>query len=64
MPKPPEHEVMWIPESTSYELWTQGRRELLFQPGDEAAWLAWLETHRAFSFRGQGGSLNALKENR
>lgn len=64
MPKPPEHALMWIPESTSYELWTQGRRELLFQPGEEAAWLAWLETHRAFSFRGQSGSLNALKENR
>ncbi|HEY5001620.1 MAG TPA: hypothetical protein VII61_00610, partial [Ktedonobacteraceae bacterium] len=64
MPKPPAHVVMWIPESTSYELWTQGRRELLFQSGDEATWLAWLETHQAFSFRGQGGSLNALKENR
>lgn len=64
MPRPPAHAVMWISESASYEIWTQGRRELLFQLGDEATWLAWLETHQAFSFRGQGGSLNALKENR
>src|ERR1700674_4794742 len=63
MPKPPTHALVWIPESASYELWTQGRREFFFQASDEAPWLAWLETHLAFSFRGQKGPLNVLKEN-
>ncbi len=64
MPKPPTHALVWIPESASYELWTQGRREFFFQASDEAPWLAWLETHLAFSFRGQRGSLNVHKEKR
>jgi LuxR family maltose regulon positive regulatory protein len=64
MPKPPTHALVWIPASASYELWTQGRQEFFFQASDEAPWLAWLETHLAFSFRGQKGSLNVHKENR
>jgi LuxR family maltose regulon positive regulatory protein len=64
MPKPPTHALVWIPASASYELWTQGRLEFFFQASDEAPWLAWLETHLAFSFRGQRGSLNVHKENR
>ena len=64
MPKLPAHALVWRPESASYELWTQGRQEYSFQASEEARWLAWLETHLTFSFRGQKGSLNALKENR
>jgi LuxR family transcriptional regulator, maltose regulon positive regulatory protein len=64
MSRPPTHALVWMPENASYELWTQGRREFFFQAGDEALWLAWLETHQAFSFRGQKGHLNVLKENR
>ncbi|HEY0752728.1 MAG TPA: hypothetical protein VGD98_02020 [Ktedonobacteraceae bacterium] len=62
MPKPPTHALVWVSESASYELWTQGYWEFSFQASDEAQWLAWLETHLAFSFRGQGGHMNMLKE--
>nr|MDQ2716255.1 LuxR family transcriptional regulator [Chloroflexota bacterium] len=64
MPKPPTHALVWGSESASYELWTQGYREISFQASNEAQWLAWLETHLAFSFRGQGGHMNVLKESR
>jgi LuxR family transcriptional regulator, maltose regulon positive regulatory protein len=64
MPKPPTHALVWIPESASYEVWTQGHREPFVQASDEALWLAWLERHLAFSFRGQRGHLNVRKENR
>jgi LuxR family maltose regulon positive regulatory protein len=33
-------------------------------PGEEEAWLAWVSTHASFSFQGQAGRLNVLKETR
>ncbi|GLV55400.1 LuxR family transcriptional regulator [Dictyobacter sp. S3.2.2.5] len=33
-------------------------------PGDEGAWRAWLAAHSSFSFQGQHGRLNVLKEAR
>lgn len=63
MPKSPTHTLVWIPACAAYEYWTQGQRECSFQDGD-THWPTWLEAHPAFSFRGQRGHLNVLKENR
>ena len=59
MPKPSTHALVWIQERASYELWTQGQWERSFQASD-TQWLAWLETHMAFSFRGQSGHMSAV----
>lgn len=64
MPKPPTHELVWVSESASYELWKHDNREFSFQAGDDVQWQAWLETHMAFSFHGQAGHMNMLKERR
>jgi ATP/maltotriose-dependent transcriptional regulator MalT len=55
MGRAPLHALIWSKEQHLYELYTQGRLKLRFQPAEEAAWLAWL---------GKGGSLNVYLEKR
>ena len=53
-----------VQEQSLYELYTQDRLELRFQPADEAAWLAWLREATSFAFHGPSGSLNVYREAR
>jgi len=64
MPRLPLHALIWSPNQGFYELYTQGQLEQRFQPGDEAAWLAWLGEVSSFAFQGASGSLNVYQEAR
>jgi LuxR family maltose regulon positive regulatory protein len=62
MPKPAVHALIWSAEKQCYLLHTPDHPPLPILPGDEGAWHAWLTTHSSFSFQGQHGHLNVLKE--
>ncbi|GHO80951.1 LuxR family transcriptional regulator [Ktedonobacter sp. SOSP1-85] len=62
MPKPAAHALHWSPENQCYFLHTLNQPPLPLFPEDKGAWRAWLATHASFSFQGQHGHLNALKE--
>jgi len=64
MGRTPLHALTWSEEQHLYELYTQGRLKLRFQPAEEAAWLAWLGKATSFAFHGKGGSLNVYLEKR
>jgi LuxR family maltose regulon positive regulatory protein len=64
MPRLPLHALIWSRDQSLYELYTQGQLEQRFQPGDEAAWLAWLGGVSSFAFQGVSGSLNVYQEAR
>ncbi|HEX4716655.1 MAG TPA: LuxR family transcriptional regulator, partial [Ktedonobacteraceae bacterium] len=64
MSRAPLHALIWSKEQSLYELYTQGKLKLRFQPTDEAAWLAWLGSVSSFAFHGRGGSLNVYLEQR
>ncbi len=63
MPKAAQHALVWSPAQQTYLLQTAGDNASQVQ-ADEAAWLTWLANQRAFSFRGQQGQINLLKESR
>ncbi len=62
MPRSTIHALMWSAEHTCYELYTRGQLVQRFGPGDEELWLNWLDSQISFSFQGQAGRLNLLKE--
>ncbi|GHO56392.1 LuxR C-terminal-related transcriptional regulator [Ktedonobacter robiniae] len=62
MPKPAAHALLWSPENQCYLLHTLNQPPLPIFPEDKGAWRAWLATHSSFSFQGQYGHLNVLKE--
>jgi LuxR family maltose regulon positive regulatory protein len=64
MPKSPAHALIWSAENHLYVLHTPDHPPQLIFPGNEAVWCAWLTTHSSFSFQGQHGHLNVLKEAR
>jgi LuxR family maltose regulon positive regulatory protein len=64
MPRAPLHALTWSKEQRLYELSTQGRPKLRFQPTDEAAWQSWLGSATSFAFHGKRGSLNVYRERR
>jgi LuxR family transcriptional regulator, maltose regulon positive regulatory protein len=64
MSRAPLHALIWSKEQRCYELYTQGRLTLRFQPADEAAWLAWLREASSFAFHSARGSLNVYQEQR
>ncbi|QBD77653.1 transcriptional regulator [Ktedonosporobacter rubrisoli] len=64
MPKPPAHVLIWSAENGLYVLHTSGYPPQVLTPGNEDVWHAWLLTHVSFSFQGQHGHLNVLKETR
>src|ERR1051326_3464372 len=64
MPKIPRHALIWSAERSCYELHPADPHLPSVVPGEEEAWLAWLATHASFSFQGQVGRLNVLKESR
>ena len=64
MPRVPLHILTWSSEYHFYELYTQSHLEQRFRPGDEAAWLTWLDEATSFAFQGAAGNLNAYHEAR
>ncbi|GHO50540.1 AAA family ATPase [Ktedonospora formicarum] len=62
MPKLPAHVLLWSTEHHLYFLDTPNHPSQLIIPENEEAWRAWLMTHSSFSFQGQHGHLNVLKE--
>ena len=64
MPNVPTHALIWSRERGLYELRPADPHLSCVVPGEEEPWLAWLTTHSSFSFQGQAGRLNVLKEQR
>ncbi|GHO98151.1 helix-turn-helix transcriptional regulator [Reticulibacter mediterranei] len=64
MPKAATYVLIWQQEQHCYELYEQANRETPLLQGEGDAWFAWLATHTRFSFQGQAGQLNMLKEAR
>jgi ATP/maltotriose-dependent transcriptional regulator MalT len=64
MSRAPLHALTWSREQSLYELYTQGQLQQRFQPTNETAWLAWLDSATSFAFHGKGGSLNVYLERR
>jgi LuxR family maltose regulon positive regulatory protein len=64
MPRVPLHALIWSRDQGGYALYTQDRLVQQVQPGDEAAWLAWLREVSSFAFHGASGSLNVYLEAR
>lgn len=62
MPRVPLYALIWSRDQGCYALYMQDRLVQQVQPGDEAAWLAWLREVSSFAFRGVGGSLNVYLE--
>ncbi len=64
MPRVPLHALIWSRDQGCYALYMQDRLVQQVQPGDEAAWLAWLREVSSFAFHGASGSLNVYLEAR
>jgi len=64
MPRVPLHTLIWSRDQGCYALYMQDRLVQQVQPGDEAAWLAWLREVSSFAFHGASGSLNVYLEAR
>ena len=64
MPKVPTHALNWSAKRGRYELRPADPLLSSVVPGEEEPWFAWLTTHSSFSFQGQAGRLNVLKESR
>ncbi len=64
MPKVPTHALIWTASRGVYELRPADPLLPSVVPGEEEPWFAWLTTHASFSFQGQAGRLNVLKESR
>jgi LuxR family transcriptional regulator, maltose regulon positive regulatory protein len=64
MPRVPLHALTWSRDQGCYALYLQDRLVQQVQPGDEAAWLAWLQKISSFAFHGVSGSLNVYLEAR
>ncbi|GHO57482.1 LuxR C-terminal-related transcriptional regulator [Ktedonobacter robiniae] len=62
MPKPPTHALIWSTKKRCYILHTPDHPPQPIIPGNEEIWRVWLTTHSSFSFQGQHGRLNVLKE--
>ncbi|QBD80194.1 transcriptional regulator [Ktedonosporobacter rubrisoli] len=64
MPKPPAHALIWSAKKRCYLLHTPEHPPEPIISGNEEPWRVWLTTHSSFSFQGQQGRLNVLKEGR
>ncbi|GHO99018.1 hypothetical protein KSF_090660 [Reticulibacter mediterranei] len=64
MPKPALHTLRWSVHNKIYTLLTPDQQPLELVTGHEEQWFVWLATHSSFSFQGQSGHLNVLKEKR
>ena len=62
MPKPAIHALLWSPENQCYLSHTLNQPPSPLFPEDKGAWRTWLATHSSFSFQGQHGHLNVIKE--
>jgi LuxR family maltose regulon positive regulatory protein len=64
MPRISLHALIWSRDQGCYTLYMQDQLVQQIQPGDEAAWLAWLRKVSSFAFHGVSGSLNVYLEAR
>jgi LuxR family maltose regulon positive regulatory protein len=64
MPRVPRHALIWSIDRTCYELFRGGQLLQRFRPGDDQAWLSWLEAQSACAFHGHTGRLNLHNEAR
>lgn len=64
MPKPARYAVIWSQTNHTYDLLINGAFQQSLGGEEKELWLHWLDTHTHFSFQGQGGHLNVLKEER
>lgn len=64
MPKSSLYALIWSQKHQCYELQSQGRVCQCFRPGEEPAFIRWLEEHTCFAFVGQAGRLSVSKEGR
>ncbi|GCE29994.1 hypothetical protein KDA_54780 [Dictyobacter alpinus] len=64
MPKSSVYTLMWSAEGHTYVLHTPEHPPQSIISENEEVWHAWLTAHAAFSFQGQSGHLNVLKESR
>jgi LuxR family maltose regulon positive regulatory protein len=64
MPRVPRHALIWSTDRTCYELFRGGQLLQRFRPGDDQAWLSWLEAQSACAFHGHAGRLNLHNEAR
>ncbi|GHO47786.1 LuxR C-terminal-related transcriptional regulator [Ktedonospora formicarum] len=64
MPNPSAHTLIWSAENHRYLLYTPDHPPQVITSENEDVWHAWLDTHSSFSFQGQHGHLNVLKETR
>ena len=64
MPKQPAHTLIYSAENHLYMLHTPGHLPQVITSENEDVWRVWLTTHTSFSFQGQHGHLNVLKEAR
>lgn len=64
MPKAAKDALIWLPEERRYTLRRDGESLRTLPTDDETAWYAWLATVASFSFQGQQGRANLLKERR
>ncbi|WP_075164548.1 LuxR C-terminal-related transcriptional regulator [Ktedonobacter racemifer] len=62
MPRSALHMLRWSAQSKIYILLTPDQPPLKLETGKEEPWLTWLASHSSFSFQGQYGHLNVLKE--
>ena len=64
MPKAAQYRVVWYADEANYQLhYSTGRCENV-KPDNLQEWSEWLRSCTSFSFKGQRGSLNLLKEKR
>src|SRR5215472_6595265 len=64
MPKAARYAVTWVPEHRTYLFQTQGEGATPQSLRDDESWFSWLVEHAAFSFQGEHGTINLLKESR
>src|SRR5215469_12588587 len=64
MPKAARYAVAWVPEHRTYLFQTQGEDATPQSLRDDESWFSWLVEHTAFSFQGEHGTINLLKESR
>lgn len=64
MPKAALYALIWSSERSIYELYEQNNGDHPLVQGGDQQWVMWLAAHTSFSFQGQHGHLNLLKEAR
>lgn len=64
MPRLTQYVLSWSAEQACYLLYERGHEDTPLLRGEDKAWFDWLMAHASFSFQGQQGRMNLLKETR